>query len=1118
VVLDSRRRGPDWMISRASDNAPDEAALATTRLWLHRGNAPTAIVAALAACGVLAALLWPTAGPGLLLPWMAAVLLALALRSAVWSLHRRQAKVLRNRSWLAAYRVAFALHGAAWSMLVLSLAWVLPLEALYLLVLGTASISAVAIVGTAYDRLAGALFAVPVLLPLLLRCFGLGAAAETGVGALVLLLVVMMVAVARRTDQTMRTGVALERQARERADEAELARRQLADQHHVLSQLMRTTSQGYWFIDPEGRTVDLNDAMCTLLGRPREQVMGKRARDFIAPADLPVMDAALEARQRGQRSAYEVRLQQADGTLLLCHNNATPLYDAAGGAIGSVGLWTDLSARLAAERALRVYEMAIHSMADPVAVVDEDLRLRLVNEAWCAGFGLTPAQALGQDVRTLLGEQLPASRVQDLIDCIASQQPLARRGLALARNLAGRFIERRLQPYLDEATGLRCVVVISRDITVEERSHQATTELAEDLRRTLEATGDAIFASDASDAHQPVRFINQRMLRMWGLSTDNPATVTPADIRAAATPLYQDAEAELAEVARIIAGNVDAERRLHLRDGRVLLQRCRMTAGPKGTVRVWTFRDITVEARAERALRASEAHSRALLEAFPGHIATLDHDLRYVFINSRLAALLGRPMQQLIGLTVKEVLGEERERIARDEFDRALAGEQVRSERHFPATSTRPRVDLELHAVLGPVQDNGHPVLFGFATDITARKLAEEALIAARDEAEQANRAKSQFLTHMSHELRTPLNAVIGFAQVLQTDATLAAGPRQQAQLQEIVAGGRHLLGLIEGLLDLGRIEAGQLVVEAVPVPLAPLFDECLGLMHALAAQRAIELRPAPAVPPLAALCGDRMRVKQVLLNLLANSVKYNRRNGHVELACRAVDDGWRIEVHDTGAGLDATQCQRLFQPFERLQAAGSGVEGTGIGLALSRRLVEAMGGRIGVNSEPGRGSCFWFTLPLASPESASGTAQVAAPQAIASDRADTALTGLKRVLYVEDNEVNRILMQAMLSRLPQVQLEMVDHPDECLRRCRDDTPDLLLLDIQLPGMSGLQLFERLRAQPASRSVPVIAVSADGQEVSIDKALAMGFAAYLTKPLDLSTLLLTVKRVLARTP
>jgi PAS domain S-box-containing protein len=516
------------MTLHAVEAGVDRPPLRAAQLWQHKRNAPTAIAGTLLACGLLAVLLWTSVGPGVLLPWVAAVLAALALRTAVWQLHRRDAT--GGRPWLAAYRVAFLLHGVAWSWLVMTAAWDLPREDLYLLVLGMLSVVSVALVGTAYDRVAGLLFSAPVLAPLLLRCAGWGAPALPGVAVLVLFLATMMLVVARRLAQTMRSGVAAEQRARERADEAERARRELADHHHMLSQLMRTTSQGYWFIDQEGRSVDVNDAMCTLLGCSREQVLGRRARDFIAPADLPVLDSALEARRRGERSAYEVRLQQADGTLLLCHNNATPLYDSAGRALGSVGLWTDLSGRLASERALRVYELAIRSMADPVAVIDEGLRLRLANEAWCAAHDIPPSQAPGQDLLALPGEQQSALRVGELADCIAKQQPLVTRSITPAGRLAGRVIERRCHPYRDEATGLRCVVEISRDITAEEQSRQALAELAEDLRRTLEASGDAIFASDDNDLHQPVRFANQRMLQMWGLPPDPAAPLTPADI------------------------------------------------------------------------------------------------------------------------------------------------------------------------------------------------------------------------------------------------------------------------------------------------------------------------------------------------------------------------------------------------------------------------------------------------------------------------------------------------------------------------------------------------------------------------------------------------------------
>ena len=249
------------------------------------------------------------------------------------------------------------------------------------------------------------------------------------------------------------------------------------------------------------------------------------------------------------------------------------------------------------------------------------------------------------------------------------------------------------------------------------------------------------------------------------------------------------------------------------------------------------------------------------------------------------------------------------------------------------------------------------------------------------------------------------------------------------------------------------------------------------------------------------------MRIKQVLLNLLGNAVKYNRPGGEIELGCRVEGDQWRLEVRDSGRGLDEAQVARLFRPFERLDAASSGVEGAGIGLALSRRLVEAMGGAIGVDSEPGVGSRFWIRLPRAS-ESGSVDAPVSKPTPLNGD------ASVSRVLYIEDNPVNILLMEAMLSRLPGVQLVSVDHPAEGLLQAQRDPPALILLDIQLPEIDGFEVFARLRTQPSTRQVPVVAVSADGSSASIDAALATGFSAYLSKPLDLDTLLGTVQRLL----
>ncbi len=952
------------------------AALLDARLRQHHRVTPSAMAASALAAALLAWLLWSAAGIAVLVPWLLALAAALALRVAVRQTHA--ARPGDPARWLRRYRAAFALHGLVWAALPLALGTTLPHDCADVLLITLAAMVGGSLVSSAFDRPAALLFTAPVLLallPLLLGGDGLPSVAL----AVALFVTVMMLA-ASRSFSALRGAVQAQLLTTERVAEAEAARRALADQHHLLSQLMRTTSQGYWFIDNEGRTVDLNEAMCALLGRAREQVIGRGAREFIAEEDLPILDRALEARRRGERGAYEARLQRPDGSRLLCHNNATPLSDTTGQRTGSVGLWTDLSARQATERALRAYELAIHSMADPVSVVDEDLRYRIVNQAWSRTTGLTAEEAIGHDARALLGDRLPAERMHALTDCIEQQQPLVVRAPVHTAQLAGRLMETRYHPYRDEATGLRCVALVSRDVTEEER--------------------------------------------------------------------------------------------------------------------------------AARVVRDSDARQRALLDAFPGYIAAIDSDLRFTFMNARYAALLERTPEEVVGQSVRDVLGEERFRMARHEVERAMAGNGLQLERHFAARPGRPALDLEVTHVPGPVQSDGKRICYGFGLDVTARKEAQAALIAARDQAERANQAKTQFLAQMSHELRTPLNAIIGFAQVLQTDPQLALGEREQGHLREIVGGGRHLLALINELLDFGRIESGHLVVEDVPVPLAALFDECLGMVRALAEQRGLRLLPAPDTGVRARLRGDRMRVKQVLLNLLGNAVKYNRPGGEIQLGCTLQQGQWRIEVRDGGRGLSTAQCAKLFTPFERLDAANSGVEGTGIGLALARRLVEAMGGSIGVDSQPGVGSRFWFTLPQGDDSGATTL-----PQWLDSAH-DDAATGPQRVLYIEDNPVNILLMEAMLARLPGIVLHSAEHPADGLLDAQRDPPALILLDIQLPGMDGFEVFARLRSHAATRNVPVVAVSADGSSSSIDAALATGFAAYLSKPLDLQALLATVQRML----
>jgi len=345
----------------------------------------------------------------------------------------------------------------------------------------------------------------------------------------------------------------------------------------------------------------------------------------------------------------------------------------------------------------------------------------------------------------------------------------------------------------------------------------------------------------------------------------------------------------------------------------------------------------------------------------------IDNALRTTEANPALCRMLRTTRQAMLGRSIYEFADEANQAIFREESDRRALGEGS----GYQITLTRTDGSA-LHCL-----NNATPIFnaagekigaVGMFSDINALKVAEAALIAARDEAERANRAKSDFLSRMSHELRTPLNAVLGFGQLLESDPRDPLTPGQLARVQELLRGGRHLLSLINEVLDLARIEAGALQVQLASVDVAELARDCLRLITPMALNSGIGLVFSNDAPQALWAQADATRLKQVLLNLLSNAIKYNRAQGQVELSWHAepATATVRLEVRDDGPGLDLSQQARLFMAFERLQAERSNVEGTGIGLSLSKSLVQLMQGQIGVHSAPGQGSTFWVRLNAA--------------------------------------------------------------------------------------------------------------------------------------------------------
>lgn len=365
--------------------------------------------------------------------------------------------------------------------------------------------------------------------------------------------------------------------------------------------------------------------------------------------------------------------------------------------------------------------------------------------------------------------------------------------------------------------------------------------------------------------------------------------------------------------------------------------------------------------------------------------------------------------------------------------------------------------------------------------------------------AEHANQAKSAFLSSMSHELRTPLNAILGFAQLLASEVLVVTAERRKEFTGFILKAGTHLLNLINEILDLAKVESGEFRLSMEPVQLAQVIAECQAMIEPLGQQRHLQMA-FPVDLPYTVLA-DRTRLKQILLNLLSNGIKYNRESGMLAVACAPSGERRvRISVHDSGAGLDTGQLEGLFQPFNRLGQDTGPVEGTGIGLVVTKRLVELMNGTIGVSSTVGVGSVFWIELHALDPGSPSG--DVVDTDSPATAAAVSQRVGLSTLLYIEDNPANLRLVEEIIRLRPDLRLFSAPDAHLGLQLARAHLPDLILMDLHLPGMSGTETLKVLRADPATAHIPVIAVTASVMPRDVEAGMASGFFAYVAKPIN----------------
>ena len=398
----------------------------------------------------------------------------------------------------------------------------------------------------------------------------------------------------------------------------------------------------------------------------------------------------------------------------------------------------------------------------------------------------------------------------------------------------------------------------------------------------------------------------------------------------------------------------------------------------------------------------------------------------------------------------------------------------------------------------------------GTNMDVTDIKAAEEKVLLAKEVAEKANLAKSDFLSSMSHELRTPLNAILGYIQLLALDSNLTTA--QQQNVSEIRKAGHHLLSLINDVLDLSRVESGQLTLSLEPVNLARVITDCQTMIRPLVETRNVHLHIDDTCSSGVYVNADAVRLKQALINLLNNAVKYNSDGGQVWVSVTAPSDSEvKIEVRDTGAGIPANLQAQVFEPFNRLGAERSTVEGTGVGLVITKRLVAMMGGDISFISREGQGSSFWIQLPKAK-----DWASLPSSDERREVKRDATLKegGNYSVLYIEDNPSNIRLMEQVFERFPRLSLKIAKEAFYGLFAARTDVPDLIIMDINLPGMDGFEALQVLRRDPITEQIPVMALSANALNEDVAKGLSSGFDLYLTKPLNVDELIHSLNQLL----
>ncbi|WP_158558865.1 PAS domain S-box protein [Rhodoferax lacus] len=917
-----------------------------------------------------------------------------------------------------------------------------------------------------------------------------------------------------------------------------------------LSVTLNSIGDGVITTDAQSCVTSLNPLAEQLTGWPLAEARGQKIETILKIVNKttrlqvtnPVLDALLHGTVQGL--ANHTVLIARDGREYDIADSCAPIRTRNGEVIGAVLVFRDVTTEYALQQATRDSEALLQTILNTVGdgiftMQAQSGQLETVNPSIEQLFGYTAEEMVGRSVRDLIpafaapacdvplsGPAEDGSEPAPLAATLHEAQGRRKDGspIALEMSLREMWLGGELH-----YTG------ILRDLTAR--------KMADDALRSSGALQAAIFnsanfSSIATDAQGVIQIFNVGAERMLGYAAaDVVNKITPAEIsdplevvaRAKTlstelgTPIAPGFEALVFKASR---GIEDIYELTYIRkDGSRLPAMVSVTAlrdaqgaiigylliGTDNTAR----KQIEAEQRllAQR-LRDQQYYTRSLFESNVDPIMTTDPQGIITDVNKQMEVLTGCTRDELIGAPFKSHFTDPER--AEAGINRVLSEKQLSNYELTARSRDGRETVVSYNATTFYDRERTLQGVFAAARDVTERKefdrvLQEKTveLESARSLAEKANLAKSDFLSSMSHELRSPLNAILGFAQLMESESP-PPSERQLASISQILRAGWHLLKLINEILDLTKIESGHIQLSSEPVLLASVLAECRSMFEPMAQQRGIGMVfPSADVSPY--VMADNTRLKQVFINLLTNAIKYNLAQGRVEVSCVMQPNGFvRVSIGDTGLGLREDQQAQLFQAFNRLGQEASGVEGTGIGLVVAKQLVELMGGAIGVQSTVGVGSVFWFELPCVdAPVMLLDSSQVtlSLPPAPGQAKART-------LLYVEDNPANMTLVQKIVERYPSIRLLTATDGLKGIALARAALPDVILLDINLPGISGFETLKLLREDPMTRHIPALAISANAMQRDIKKGQEAGFLRYLTKPIKVDEFMLALNAAL----